>query len=94
MKDILFDNGDVIIQNGDFLVDESSQQEGENILLANPGQILLNPLLGVGIGNYLKSTSSLKMLKSIRENMKIDNLNVTDLNYSNGILTLNVNRLK
>ncbi len=55
--DILLDSdGDLIWQDGDLVIGDSSEQNIENILAAQKGEFRQSPLVGVGILNYLSSS--------------------------------------
>lgn len=54
MRDILITNeGELKIENGDFVVENSTLQHQALILLANPGEFKEDPMVGVGIENYI-----------------------------------------
>jgi len=95
MNDIIFDNGDVQISNGDFVVSDSTAQETELIMYANLGQLPLNPLLGVNIQSMINGSANRMALTAIvRKNMKNDDLEVENLNIAlttNGTLSVDVN---
>jgi len=55
-KDFLFDeNGDIIIEDGDFAIGYSDEQHIQDLLFANKGEYKQFPLMGVGIIGFLKS---------------------------------------
>lgn len=65
---------DVLIQNGDFLVDVSDQQHIQHLLKANKGQYYQWPLIGMGImqwNNAPINPASIKQQISIQ--LKADN---------------------
>lgn len=85
-KDLTLDsNNDLTIDNGDFAILQSDDQNIEAILLAEPGQFYQWPLLGYGItkrlyGPFRKNVER----KAIREALKRDNYNVVQLIINQG----------
>jgi hypothetical protein len=74
-------NNDLIIENGDFFIGQTDDQNIEAILLAEKGQFYEFPLLGYGITRRLSSPfDRLTERKAIRESLKRDNYNVKVLN--------------
>ena len=77
MIDIILDTDyDITIEDGDFKLDESVQQEVECILKAKPGQYYQWPLLGVGIEQYRKKpiNDTRDIEQSIRVNLESDSI--------------------
>jgi hypothetical protein len=71
-KDIMLDkSGDLLIENGDFVVDYSLPQEGRLILLSDMGDWRQSPTLGVGLKNYLKKKITQLMMTSIAKKIRI-----------------------
>jgi len=61
MKDIILkEDKSLTIENGDFVVDESSQQHVELILDCHKGNNREFPVAGFGITRYLKGKSDVK----------------------------------
>ncbi|ALU74272.1 MULTISPECIES: hypothetical protein [Tenacibaculum] len=57
--DLLLDeNGDLAIENGDFVIGKSDQQNVEIVLLSNKGEFKEFPLVGFGAINYIKTNVS------------------------------------
>ena len=54
-KDILLDNDDLLFENGDLVVDESSQQEVDLILRSNQGDWRASPLTGFGLAQRMRN---------------------------------------
>ncbi|KAB8153428.1 hypothetical protein EZY14_009350 [Kordia sp. TARA_039_SRF] len=64
MNDFLFDNtGDVKIQNGDFVIGQSLDQEVEMILRMNPGELKEDPIMGAGLIKLINSKGNEKDLR-------------------------------
>lgn len=86
-EDLVLDlNNDLIIDNGDWAVSQSDDQNIEAILLAEKGQFYQFPLLGYGIIRRLYGPfDKLTERKAIREALKRDNYNVKVLNIDGDI---------
>lgn len=87
MNDFIMED-DLEIKNGDFLIDEASQQNLTHILLSQKGSFKEYPILGVGLTRYLKSpdvTTRLRLENEIDKQLIYDNFSVR---------TLDVNDLK
>lgn len=54
--DLLLDEtGDLLIENGDFVIDESTAQHMDLLLLSNKGEWRHSPSVGVGLRTFLNS---------------------------------------
>jgi hypothetical protein len=87
MNDFIMED-DLEIKNGDFVIDEASQQNLTHILLSQKGSFKEYPILGVGLTRYLKSpdaTTRLRLENEIDKQLIYDNFSVR---------TLDVNDLK
>lgn len=76
IRDILFsfDTDDLRIENGDFVIGNSDQQNIRNIVQSQRGQFYQTPLIGVGILDEMNSASTVQNLKNkIKNNLKLDN---------------------
>lgn len=80
-KDLVLDsNNDLTIQNGDWAVLQSDDQNIQAILQASKGQFYQYPLLGYGITTRLNSpVEKPKEKRAIRQEMRRDNYNVITL---------------
>lgn len=90
MTDILLDEeGDVLIENGDFVFGEATNQNQELILVAHKGEFKESPELGVGISNALLSENLQDIINSIRRNFEYDGMKVKKLEIKpNGALSV------
>lgn len=81
VKDILLDDSnDLIIQNGDFKVEESDQQHIQLIIESWIGSWKQFPLVGVGITNYKNSAGqSIALKRSIAVQLEADGYNKPDI---------------
>jgi hypothetical protein len=72
---------DLLIENGDFVVNNSEQQETNLIINLNLGNLFEYPLVGVGIMNYLASTiSPMKLESIIQQQLESDGFIVDSIN--------------
>jgi hypothetical protein len=83
-QDFIFTD-DLVIQNGDFLVDESDTMHIEHILKADKGQFRQWPLIGVG-ALRLKGASvdRVAISQAIRVQLMADNFLVKSVKVSSG----------
>ena len=77
-NDIITDSeNDLIIENGDFKLNESDSQHVEHIITADKGQFRQWPLIGVGINRLINGSINPQSLKQvIKLNLESDNYNV------------------
>jgi hypothetical protein len=81
--DILFDDNDVIVKDGDFFISDSDQQHIKHILIADKGQFRQWPLIGVGIRRQSNGSTNKQDLKQlIRVQLRSDNFTVKKLEIS------------
>ena len=78
---LLDDNNNIIIENGDFKIGDSTRQHQKHLLIANPGDIKDKQLVGVGIFTQLDDESPDDLIRDIRtqyvrDGMTVDNLSV------------------
>jgi hypothetical protein len=80
-KDIITDeNGDLIILNGDFKVNESDSQHVEHIVIADKGQFRQFPLIGVGIKKTINgSVNPQRVKQQIKLQLESDGFNVRQI---------------
>jgi len=72
MNDILLDNNlDLLIKNGDFVVDDAEQQHQELIMIATQGSFRESPLTGVGIVKYVKTRLSVETRDKLRQKIRL-----------------------
>ena len=68
---ILDDNMDLLIENGDFVVDDSEEQVQQLILVATQGSFRNSPVTGVGIINYIKSQFTVGQIDKLRQKIRL-----------------------
>ena len=81
MKDILLDNDNAIkIENGDFVVGESTWQDVGIILEMNQGELKSDPVLGASLVRKMKANASqLEINQTTRLHLARDNKNYSEL---------------
>lgn len=84
-KDILLNEaGDLLIENGDFTVEQSDTQHVEHIIQLQKGEFKEFPLLGFGAENYLKTnTESLEFKRDLKVQLEYDNYKSADVELTN-----------
>ena len=88
MTDILFDNEDLYIENGDIVVGESDLQHQYDILSCCKGGNKEFPTSGCGIDDWLNEDDSRALLTEIRQQMSKDGVRLNMLQYNNGTLNI------
>ncbi|WP_241279789.1 hypothetical protein [Chryseobacterium cucumeris] len=79
MADILLNENDVSIVNGDFLIGDSEQQEIESVLIAFKGEFKITPLLGAEIARMLKARNTRQgITREVNEQLKYDGFQKID----------------
>lgn len=83
MKDILTDEkGDLLIVDGDLVIDVSDDQHQEHIIIADKGDFKETPELGVGIINLLSDDDPVSILIEIKKNLEYDGVKVKNVKFS------------
>lgn len=79
-KDFLIDdNGNFIIEDGDFKIGDSELQEVAEILTSNPGEFKEDPLIGAGLVKMMKSKyDSNRLISQIKVQLKRDGKDYED----------------
>ncbi len=91
-KDILVDsNNDLLIENGDFVIDSSDIQHVDHIITAQKGEYKETPQLGFGVINYLKSnTTKTKFKRNLRVQLNFDGYQNPKIDLKNGFKDLKI----
>jgi len=80
---VLDENNDLVIENGDFKIGQSDDQNIEAIMISEKGQFYEFPKLGYGVRRKLYGAMNIPLeRKLIRENLKLDNYNIKKLNIT------------
>lgn len=67
IQDILADtNNDLIIENNDFKVGDSTEQHQKHLLLCAKGDFKLKPMVGVDVFNWLNDERPEDLMREIR----------------------------
>lgn len=83
--------GDIIIKNGDFVIDESDRQHVEHITIAAPGEYKETPVLGFNAINRIKKTENpLQFKRDLKIQLGFDGYDNPDINLSNGFENLQI----
>lgn len=83
MKDILLDDdGDLLIENGDFVIGESDTEHIKSILMANKGDFKEFPELGVGMEELLNDDAITQFLIDAKKNLEYDGLQVNNISFT------------
>lgn len=73
-------DGDLKIENGDFIAGNSDNQHIADIIASFPGENKQFPLVGVGVMQYLNSTSRDQQLESsIKQQLESDGYQVNSI---------------
>lgn len=75
------EDGDLIIQNGDFVFDEATQDNQRLLLLAEKGEWKHAAMAPVGLRTYLDDENPQSMLREIRRRFTQDGMKVKELSY-------------
>ena len=83
MKDIVLDeNNDILIQNGDFAIGESTWQEVGIILKMNQGELKSDPVLGASLVRKMKANANkLDIEQAVRLHLARDNKKYNELKH-------------
>lgn len=93
-NDILLDeNGDIKIENGDFVIGVSENQEIEDLLLLKKGELKQFPLTGADIERLIKARNGkTKMLKEISKELIADGFDESNISIDPQSLEVNAIR--
>jgi len=69
---LLDDDGDLLIQNGDFVVGASDVQHVEDIINSFVGEWKQYPILGAGLLQYLNSENAQQASTNIKQQLQSD----------------------
>lgn len=91
-KDILVDDqNDLVINNGDFLCENSDIQHVDHIITAQPGEYKETPQLGFGVILYLKThTAETKFKRDLRVQLNFDGYENPKIDLTGGFTNLKI----
>lgn len=84
MMDILLDRetDDLLIENGDFVIGRSDEQQQKLILIAEKGEWKEFPELGVGIDKMLDNEEYNELLITAKKNLKYDGMQIRNISFN------------
>lgn len=83
---ILTPEGDLKIQNGDFVIGDATTDNQRLLLMAEKGEWKHAPLAGVGLRSYIDDEKPEEMLREVRRQFTRDGMKVKQLEYVGGKL--------
>lgn len=84
MIDIILQDYDIVIENGDIKIDEARQQDLELICKAEKGQFYQYPKIGVGIEQQLNgSRTPIEIKGLIRDSLNQDEFIINEIKIDN-----------
>lgn len=87
MNDILLtDDFGMFFRDGDFVVGESLRQTQMLLLVTNKGEWKQNPIMGIGVLNYIETHNAGKLQREIRSQFSLDGMQVSSVNMDGSIL--------
>ncbi len=91
-----FTGGDLTIDNGDFVIGNSDQQNIRNIVQSQRGQFYHTPMIGVGILDEMNSAVTVQSLKNrISNNLKLDGYEPDGIEIADDFgITINAQKIK
>lgn len=85
---MLDENMDLLIENGDFVIGESTLQHQMTLLLADKNDFKQHPDVGVGIESYLDDESPADMHREVRLQFSRDGMKVKSIITLEGKLNI------
>lgn len=86
---LLTPEGELQVENGDFVIGDATLQHQKDILVAHKGEYKLHPEIGVGILNELNNENPRAVLAQIKRNFEHDGMKVKNLKVApNGNLII------
>ena len=70
------DSGDIQVKNGDMVIGDATFQHQQDLLSASEGEYKADPLVGVGLAEFLDDEGPSDMMKKIRVQFGQDGMNV------------------
>lgn len=88
MRDILLEEGDLLLARCDLVVGESTLQHQQLLLITQPGEWKEAPLAGVGLTDWLNDERNGDLVTEVRRQFKSDGMTVSEISYANGKLKI------
>lgn len=86
------DAGDILLVNGDYVMDESDMQHIEDILDGYPGEYRNAPLLGVYLQRAVNGLMDGSIRRDININLQSDNYSVKKIEITDTNLNIDAER--
>ncbi len=80
---LLDEDGDLLVQNGDFVVGESTTQHQHLLLTTSAGEWKMSPKAGVNINSFLEDDGDIDLATEIREQFEADGMKVNTIQSIN-----------
>jgi hypothetical protein len=91
--DFLLDaNYNPLTANGDFVTGDNLEQQERLLLITNPGEWKQNPLIGVGIIEWINDDNISGLKAEIKRQFKADGLNTKKVEFINGEIYIDAER--
>ncbi|MEO2064485.1 MAG: oxidase [Christiangramia sp.] len=82
MIDVLLDqDGDLLIEGGDFKTGYSDNQHQEHILIAHKGEYKESPEVGVGVADILSDDTYDEMLIEMKKQLQYDGMKIKNIRF-------------
>lgn len=93
MNDLRMDDDlQIDTTTGDFLINDSTNQDIYAILKAQKGQFYASPLVGVGADNYINSSIDVRAIRQeVRSQLEYDGFKVEKLDILNTVDSFDIN---
>jgi hypothetical protein len=78
-------SGDALCVDGDFAIGDATLEHQKDLLYACKGEYKQNPMIGVGIYDFLNAEDKGTMLNEIRSQFTKDGMVIDSININNGI---------
>ena len=93
MNDLILNtSNDLLIENDDLVIGESTRQHQGSLLQTVRAELKQSPDVGVGVSLYLKSENEIgNLLSEIKQEFEKDGMSVRIIAYSNDKLSIDAN---
>lgn len=88
---LLNESNNVLIEGGDLVVSESSEQHITHILLAELGSIRFTPFIGASIRSLINDddVNAVSFKQELRKQLELDGATVSSIKYDGENITIN-----
>lgn len=88
MRDAMLKEEDLLLDQSDLVLGESTVQHQHLLLVTHPGEWKQSPLAGVGLDYWLNEERSGDMTAEVRRQFKADGMMVNSIGYEQGRLKI------